>query len=419
MASVTSKPSLKGTATPSHAVSRTSELLSCARTALKIAKVRNPPPSPHDWWFIEASELELHQEQNHSQHQQQSHPQISVLSEDGLTLLRAMQVSLETLQLLVKRRGHVNDPTHEIASCTQQLETDAKELSTIVEQLKAFRSTGQHQKHLTLVAEWLQSTALQHTARLKEILKVRGTVLADQAQRRKLWNPQPVKVVGASTATQKTLQESPLFTVTTSKPNGRISARNGRVAPTRHGSFNGASSGVAATLAGNDAAGTVSAPTSSFGGSGYGGGSSTGYGGYYGAAATSAANMGIRQRRPNASNSSNNNNGTLVNSEVAAVQEQVQVRHEKRQTQTRLEHAKQAEKSLAELSTLFGKMSNLIVSQGETLDKIEDDVEAAHTDVAAGQAEIQILYSLKKGNRALILKTFAVVIFVILFMRLY
>ncbi|KAI2502575.1 hypothetical protein MHU86_11922 [Fragilaria crotonensis] len=125
------------------------------------------------------------------------------------------------------------------------------------------------------------------------------------------------------------------------------------------------------------------------------------------------ANEGIRQRRQNATNNN------PANQDVGAVQEQVQVRHEKRQTKTRLEHAKQAEKSLAELSTLFSKMSNLIVAQGETLDKIEDDVEAAHTDVAAGQAEIQILYSLKKGNRALILKTFAVVIFVILFMRLY
>ncbi len=398
---------LKGSATPSHAVSRTSELLSCARTALKIAKAQNPPPSPHDWWFIEPSDLELHQEQQQQQ-QQPNFPQVSLLSEDGLTLLRAMHVSLETLQQLVKRRGHVNDPTNEIASCTQQLETDAKELNTIVEQLKAFRSTGQHQKHLSLLAEWLQSTASQHTARLKEILKVRGTVLADQAQRRKLWNPQPVKVVGASAAAKKTLQESPLFTVTTSsKPNGRIPAGNRRVTPARQGSLNGASMGGAAT-----SADTASAPSNSYGGTGYGGGVSTGYGGYYGAAA-SMTNEGIRQRRQN---TTINNSGNL---DVAMVQEQVQVRHEKRQTKNRLDHAKQAEKSLAELSTLFSKMSNLIVAQGETLDKIEDDVEAAHTDVAAGQAEIQILYSLKKGNRALILKTFAVVIFVILFMRLY
>lgn len=409
MASVTSIQQLKGVATPSHAVSRTSELLSCARTALKIAKAQNPPPSPHDWWFIEPSQLELHQEQ-----QQQYFPQVSILSEDGLTLLRAMHVSLETLQQLVKRRGHVNDPTNEIASCTQQLETDAKELNTIVEQLKAFRSTGQHQKHLSLLAEWLQSAASQQTARLKEILKVRGTVLADQAQRRKLWNPQPVKAVGASAAAQKTIQESPLFTVTTTpsnKPNGRIPTSHRRIAPARQGSLNGASSGGTAMSVGYTA-GTSSAPTSSYGGSGYGGGVSTGYGGYYGAA-SSMANEGIRQRRQNATNNN------PANQDVAAVQEQVQVRHEKRQTKTRLEHAKQAEKSLAELSTLFSKMSNLIVAQGETLDKIEDDVEAAHTDVAAGQAEIQILYSLKKGNRALILKTFAVVIFVILFMRLY
>jgi hypothetical protein len=407
MASATSMLQLKGSATPSHAVSRTSELLSCARTALKIAKAQNPPPSPHDWWFIEPSDLELHQEQQQQQ-QQPNFPQVSLLSEDGLTLLRAMHVSLETLQQLVKRRGHVNDPTNEIASCTQQLETDAKELNTIVEQLKAFRSTGQHQKHLSLLAEWLQSTASQHTARLKEILKVRGTVLADQAQRRKLWNPQPVKVVGASAAAKKTLQESPLFTVTTSsKPNGRIPAGNRRVTPARQGSLNGASMGGAAT-----SADTASAPSNSYGGTGYGGGVSTGYGGYYGAAA-SMTNEGIRQRRQN---TTINNSGNL---DVAMVQEQVQVRHEKRQTKNRLDHAKQAEKSLAELSTLFSKMSNLIVAQGETLDKIEDDVEAAHTDVAAGQAEIQILYSLKKGNRALILKTFAVVIFVILFMRLY
>jgi t-SNARE complex subunit (syntaxin) len=61
-------------------------------------------------------------------------------------------------------------------------------------------------------------------------------------------------------------------------------------------------------------------------------------------------------------------------------------------------HAKQTEKLLAELSKLFGKMSNLVVSQGETLDTIGDDVETTHTDVAAGQAEIQILYSLKKAT---------------------
>jgi syntaxin 5 len=84
-----------------------------------------------------------------------------------------------------------------------------------------------------------------------------------------------------------------------------------------------------------------------------------------------------------------------------------------------LDQAKQAESTLAELGTLFGKMTHLISAQGEQLEKLEDDVEAAMGDVTAGQEEIQTLYSIKKGNRALIIKVFAILIFFILFMRLY
>jgi t-SNARE complex subunit (syntaxin) len=84
-----------------------------------------------------------------------------------------------------------------------------------------------------------------------------------------------------------------------------------------------------------------------------------------------------------------------------------------------LDEARQAETALGELGTLFGKMSSLIVRQGETLEKIEDDVEAAHADVMAGQDEIAKLYSIKKGNRPLIIKTFAILIFLIIFMRGY
>jgi t-SNARE complex subunit (syntaxin) len=53
------------------------------------------------------------------------------------------------------------------------------------------------------------------------------------------------------------------------------------------------------------------------------------------------------------------------------------------------------------------------------IDNIEDDVEAAHGDVKAGQEEITTLYSIKKGNRALILKVFGLIIFLIIFLRFY
>jgi hypothetical protein len=109
--------------------SQTTELLSCARTALKIARAQNPPRRCRSGLIIiDPSLLELHSDKRDAVH----YPQIGILSEDGLALLRAMQVSLEKLQGLVKQRGNVNDPTHEIASCTRQLETDAKELTVIV-----------------------------------------------------------------------------------------------------------------------------------------------------------------------------------------------------------------------------------------------------------------------------------------------
>jgi hypothetical protein len=102
-----------------------------------------------------------------------------------------------------------------------------------------------------------------------------------------------------------------------------------------------------------------------------------------------------------------------------SIMAQIQMRRESRQTQQRLESARQAERSLAELTTMFSKMSHLIQSQGETLMKIEDDVEAAMDHVEAGREEIIKLYEWTKGNRGLIIKVFSLLIFFIVFMRFY
>ena len=105
--------------------------------------------------------------------------------------------------------------------------------------------------------------------------------------------------------------------------------------------------------------------------------------------------------------------------EEEKVHQQIQLRKQKRHTQQRLNEAQQAETMLGELGHLFGKMSTLISQQGEVLEKIEDDVEAAHADIIAGQEELTTLYSLKKGNRPLIIKTFLILNFLIIFMRAY
>jgi len=95
------------------------------------------------------------------------------------------------------------------------------------------------------------------------------------------------------------------------------------------------------------------------------------------------------------------------------------MRERKRQTKQRLDEARQAESTLTEVAKLFSKMSTLITEQGETLEKIEDDVECALVDVTAGQEELTKLYAIKKGNRPLIIKTFLILNFLIVFMRAY
>lgn len=105
--------------------------------------------------------------------------------------------------------------------------------------------------------------------------------------------------------------------------------------------------------------------------------------------------------------------------EEEKIHHQIQQRQQQRQTQQRLDEARQAETMLGELGQVFGKMSTLISQQGEILEKIEDDVEAAHTDVIAGQEELTNLYSLKKGNRPLIIKVFLILNFLIVFMKAY
>jgi len=105
--------------------------------------------------------------------------------------------------------------------------------------------------------------------------------------------------------------------------------------------------------------------------------------------------------------------------DAAAVQNSIQTRRARRETAARLEQARGAERTLANLGTMFGKMADLVVAQGETIEKVEDDVEAAHVDVYAGHEEIQKLYGITKGNRGLILKVFSILIFFIIFMRFY
>jgi hypothetical protein len=478
-----SMPSAK-TSNYSQAISRSNELLSCAKTAVKIAQrkhVSDPPPSdPHSasrWWTVKLSDLRLYDTSN--QYPQESHEVL----EDGLSLLHAMEGELKHLEGLVRRRGHTNDPTEAISLSVKRLELDTQELMELIQTMIPPTARGQRQRHWQILQQWFQSVAQQQGARLKDILKVRGKVLAEQAQRRKRFQASS----NTTSSTANAQFDSPLFTApahrpapppppqppTQSQPLPAVSNRshpptaNGTTAPTNgfYGSNNNGSAAPAsaertaitapatappATTTTNGKTALASStmgqrPKPSSGGYGsyygsassttgnaYGGGATSGgyvgvgtggYGGsaanasYYAGTGNSTASMsGMRQRRSGVTASASNQDEGAQNFQI---QEQVQIRQQERQSQQRLAEARQAERSLATLGTVFGKMSTLLSQQAEVVDKVEDDVEAALVDVSAGQQEITILYSIKKGNRALIIKVFAILIFFIIFMRIY
>lgn len=427
-----------------HSVSRSNELLSCAKTAWKIQQQEHQqdPAAPP----VATPNLQLASSSN---------PPLSLtILEEGLTLLRSMDYGSKQLQKLVRRRGHTNDPTAEIAKLVQQLEQDTEELTEFCQQLlaKYNRCRKQERRHWELVVQWFQQVAGHYSKQLQDCLKLRGEVLTEQAQqRRKLVDSTTKKKSSSSAASSSSnrasatpLFDSPLFQEQTTNPvkkkkqqqqpstqqsalgNGTASSsttttssyQNGTSAPaSRNGAHQRAAPGRKPPHYGAGSSTPAGYGSSNNGTAhNYYGGGSTGYGG-----ASYGGGGGMRQRK-STYNTNGGGGNTMIDyqqEEETKVHYQIQQRQQQRQTQQRLDEAQQAETTLGELGQLFGKMSNLIVQQGETLEKIEDDVEAAHADVMAGSEEITKLYHIKKGNRPLIIKTFSILIFLIIFMRGY
>lgn len=421
----------------SHAVCRSAELLSCAKTAVKIAQTRmqqngsNVRPSNGSDWVgnIIPSDLELY---NHNKHHRYS--PLNETLYDGLEILDVMESELKRLNELVRRRGHSNDPTQEISVSVAAIEKDVAELTSIVQAMESKGNVGllknqQRQRHIKVIQEWFQTMIQHYATQLKDVLSVRATVLSDQARRRGMFQPNMNPVTNSSSAlsTMNSAYSSTgnnfsvtneaqnaLFAPLPPRSNQQSTYSSFKQEPTiTHGET---TQEQHKTLASN---GHLSRA------GGYGGG---GYGGTYSIHSNGIENdlistdIGMRRRKQQYSTSLNEGANTSETNRTGTQKQQYTVyetQQQNRQTAARLKEARQAEQSLAALGTIFGKMSTLIVQQSETLSKIEDDVEAANVDVNAGHNEITNLYSIKKGNRMLIIKVYSLLIFLIVFMKIY
>lgn len=354
------KPTLLSEIPATASTERAEEFLACAKTALKIGKNQhkndpNPPP-PNAWWLVSPSDLRL------LEPAQQNTRQAEIL-EDGLALLRTMEIELKQLESLVRRRGQTNDPTQAIAASTRRLEEDTKELTTWLPTIipPTIRRNGQAYKHYSMIQEWFQQAANEQGKRLQEILKVRGKVLAEQTRRRKQFQATSEARTGSSRkATTNDVNNNPLFQLAPPTPTVKSANSVNGTASEDASRTNGSSAPTASPASAPRPTGSRSfaRPPSAGGypyyaakpGVGYGASSSSssytiptagGYGG-----------SGMRQRRAAAASTTDSAVAQQQNEQTLLLQ-----RQQERQTQQRLREAREAEKGLASLVGLFGKMS--------------------------------------------------------------
>ncbi len=96
------------------------------------------------------------------------------------------------------------------------------------------------------------------------------------------------------------------------------------------------------------------------------------------------------------------------------------LQHARGLNSVRLRGAEKVEAALAQMGSLFTQMAGLVMEQGETLARIEDDIESGLEQTVAAHKEMEYFYEISKGNRGLIIKIFCLLIFfAVLFLKLW
>jgi SNARE domain len=81
---------------------------------------------------------------------------------------------------------------------------------------------------------------------------------------------------------------------------------------------------------------------------------------------------------------------------------------------SRLDEMRAVERTISELGSTFTKLANLVSSQGETIERIDNDTLTAETNVNDGYFELMKFYESMQKHRSWIIKVFLILLFVIL-----
>eukprot|EP01138_Halocafeteria_seosinensis_P005735 gb/GECG01005863.1/.p1 GENE.gb/GECG01005863.1/~~gb/GECG01005863.1/.p1 ORF type:complete len:351 (+),score=35.73 gb/GECG01005863.1/:1-1053(+) len=89
------------------------------------------------------------------------------------------------------------------------------------------------------------------------------------------------------------------------------------------------------------------------------------------------------------------------------------------EAQRRANDALHVESTISELGQMFTRMATLVVEQGETIERIDQDTSVAYENISAAEGELSKYFRMISSDRSLIIKTFLVVIFVILLFSIF
>ncbi|GAB5033298.1 t-snare family protein [Nannochloropsis oceanica] len=325
------------------------------------------------------------------------------------------------LQRLVTRKGMHNDPTAEIEDVTAVFKKDLGRLQGDIESLlrfaeKHYRQGQQRHRHCTCVVEGLKIRATEHTKLFQAALQVRQGVLKDQADRRKLFThsargpalaydsplfvgpaPPPRVHPPPPPPPQRSSPPPVPFDVGVEEGN-----RNGQYQQQQHPrpeQYQRSWQQQQQQQLGQQQRGR-------------------GRGG-------DGPDAGLRRRYAPPPSYSSSGRGMMMpphhqyHHQQQQQQQQVQ-RKPQRDTASRLKDARAIEKAIVELGQTFSKMAGLVAAQGEVVMRIDDDMEMALEDVRKGHTEMENYLRIVRGNRAVIIKVFVVlIVFILLFVRYF
>lgn len=291
----------------------------------------------------------------------------------------------ERAHRLANVRGLFNDPAAELAELSGVLKSDLRALDTALEALSAGAaaerdgepSRGSPRAHWVAVTDALRERVLAVTRRFQDALRARAATIADTGARRRTlahsaWAPEPLP------------DDSPLF-APVPQPEAAAADATSDAAPAAAPNAGGPENATGARAvpkylrrrgAAGPTAGSNALPMPVFSA-----GPSNPGGGFGGLSAQSLATM-----------------------------------HDAR---ARAQDARSVEGTIAELGGMFTRMAALVAEQGDVIARIDADTEDAAVNVEAGAAELAKFYASVKANRGLILKLFAVLVFVILLFAIF